>query len=164
MKDWFLIGRDRQYRFNVSPFNFSTQFGLAGIKSLCHFEGQSYDFGASAVWLGHFLDINWAVTLVDSTIGVTVMLWFLSGERDALRSGGTDMMVLLGYLLFCLKRIEWFYPWQTRRVGKKGRNVQQFGWNTGLSRRKGKVGNQQLFKHLAHTVSCLRFGIFNRVL
>lgn len=46
----------------------------------------------------------------DLTVGVIVMLSSLSGGRDVLKLGGTDMVVLCGRLLFCLRRIEWFYP------------------------------------------------------
>ena len=79
------------------------------IKSLCYFEGQNYDFRAPLKSFSNFLsvsdqlDINRAVPLEDLTV-------MLSGERDTLKLGGRDMMVLCCHLLFCLRRIEWFYP------------------------------------------------------
>ena len=89
---------------------------LTVIKSLCYFEVQNYDFSAPLKSFSNFLsvsdrlDINRAVTLEDLTVGVTVMLSSFSGERDVLKLGGIDMMVPCGFLLFCLRRIEWFYP------------------------------------------------------
>lgn len=86
------------------------------IKSLRYLEVHNYDFSAPLNSFSDFLsvsdrlDINRAVSLEDLTEGVIVMLSSLSGERDTLKLGDIDMMVLCGHLLFCLRRIEWFYP------------------------------------------------------
>lgn len=83
---------------------------------VCYFEIQNYDFSAPLKSFSDFLsvpdqlEIRRAVTLEDLAVGVIVMLSSLSGGRDVLKPGGTDMVVLCGHLLFCLRRIEWFYP------------------------------------------------------
>lgn len=46
----------------------------------------------------------------DLTAGVIVMTSSLNGKTDALKLEGKDMKVLCGHLLYCLTRIEWFYP------------------------------------------------------